>query len=45
VDEAQAVFDAANEPKTLIVIESADHIYKGKEGELVNKAMEWIKTT
>jgi alpha/beta superfamily hydrolase len=44
VDEAQAIFDAANEPKTLIVIESADHIYKGKEGELVNKTMEWIKT-
>jgi alpha/beta superfamily hydrolase len=44
VDEAQAIFDAANEPKTLIVIESADHIYKGKEKELISKTMEWVKT-
>jgi alpha/beta superfamily hydrolase len=43
VDEAQAIFDAANEPKTLIIIKSADHVYKGKEEELINKTMAWIK--
>jgi alpha/beta superfamily hydrolase len=43
VDEAQEIYNAANEPKTLEIIESADHIYKGKEQELIAKTMDWIK--
>lgn len=43
VDEAQEIYRAANEPKTLLVIDSADHIYKGKETELISKTVEWMK--
>jgi putative redox protein len=43
VDEAEAIYYSANEPKTLLVIEGADHIYKGKEQELIDKTIEWIK--
>jgi len=42
-DEAQEIYKSANEPKTLLIIEGADHIYKGKEQELINKTVEWIK--
>lgn len=42
VDEAQAIYQAANEPKTLLVIEGADHVYKGKDEELVSKTLDWI---
>jgi len=42
VDEAQAVYWSANEPKTLLIIEEADHIYKGKEQPLINRTLEWI---
>lgn len=42
VDEAQAIYQAANDPKTLIIVEGADHIYKGKEQELISKTLEWI---
>jgi len=45
VDEAQAIYDAANPPKTMLIIEGADHIYKGKEQELIDKTLEWIKDT
>ena len=43
VDEAQAIYQSANEPKTLLVIEGADHIYKRKEHELINNTIQWIK--
>ncbi|MGB9676483.1 MAG: alpha/beta hydrolase [Candidatus Bathyarchaeales archaeon] len=43
IEEAQAIFEAANGPKNLVVIESADHIYKGREEELVCKTIDWIK--
>lgn len=43
VDEAGEIYRSANEPKTLLVIESADHIYKRKERELIAKTIEWIK--
>jgi alpha/beta superfamily hydrolase len=43
VDEAQEIYREANEPKTLEIIESADHIYKRKEEELIAKTMDWIK--
>ncbi len=44
VDEAQEIYNQANEPKTLTVIEGADHIYKGKEQELIAKTLDWIKS-
>lgn len=43
VDEAEEINRSANEPKTLLVIKGADHIYKGKEQELTEKTLEWIK--
>jgi len=42
VDEAQENFDSAHEPKNLLIIESADHVYKGKEEELIEKTIDWI---
>jgi alpha/beta superfamily hydrolase len=42
-DEAEAVYSAANEPKTLLVLKSTDHIFRGKEEELVQKTIEWIE--
>lgn len=42
VDEAQEIYKSANEPKSLVILESADHIYKGKEQELITKTIEWI---
>ena len=43
VDEAEEIHRAANEPKTLATIESADHVYEGKEEELITKTMDWIR--
>jgi putative redox protein len=43
VDEAEEIYRSANEPKALEIIESADHVYKGKEEELIAKTMDWIK--
>lgn len=43
VDEAREVFSSAHDPKTLLIIESADHSYTGKEDELIGKTIEWIK--
>jgi alpha/beta superfamily hydrolase len=43
VDEAQAIYDAANEPKELFTIESANHIYARKEKEVITKTVEWLK--
>lgn len=43
VDEARAIFQSAREPKMLLTIEGADHIYRGKEEELIVKTINWIK--
>jgi fermentation-respiration switch protein FrsA (DUF1100 family) len=43
VDEAQAIYEAANEPKELFTIESANHIYARKEKEVIMKTVEWLK--
>jgi alpha/beta superfamily hydrolase len=43
VDEAEAVFNSANDPKSLVILNSTDHIFRGKEDELVQKTMDWIK--
>lgn len=42
-DEAREVFNSANEPKSLLKIESADHTFRGKESELVAATVEWIE--
>lgn len=43
VDEAEEIYRHANEPKELLVIDGADHIYRGKERELIRRTIEWIK--
>lgn len=43
VDEAEEIYHSANEPKSLLIIESADHVYRGKEEELINRTIEWMK--
>jgi len=43
IDEAQEIYAAAHEPKSLLVIDSADHIYREKEEELITKTIEWIR--
>ena len=43
VDEAREIFERANEPKELLIIEGADHVFKGKEEELIAKTIDWIK--
>lgn len=44
VDEAEAVYRSANEPKTLVVIRSADHVYRGKEQQLISETLKWIES-
>jgi len=43
VDEAKAIHQSANEPKNLMTIADADHIYLRKEEELIDKTLDWIK--
>ena len=43
VDEAEEVYRSANEPKTLVVVQSADHFYRGKEQRLISETLEWIE--
>lgn len=42
-DEAEAVYNSANDPKSLLILKSTNHIFKGKEDELVQKTIEWIE--
>lgn len=44
VDEAEEVYNSANDPKSLIIIESTDHIFRRKEDELVQKTVQWIES-
>jgi alpha/beta superfamily hydrolase len=43
LDEAEAVYSSAPGPKSLIVIEDADHNFCGKEDELIGKTIDWLK--
>lgn len=43
VDEAREVFSSAHDPKTLVIIESADHSYSGKEDELISETIQWMR--
>jgi alpha/beta superfamily hydrolase len=42
-DEAEAIFSAANEPKKLLIVKSADHNFEGKENEVIDETIGWIK--
>lgn len=42
-DEAREVYSSAHEPKELLVIKSAGPTYEGKEEELIDKTLEWMK--
>ena len=42
-DEAREVYSSALGPKSLCIIKSADHIFNGKEEQLISKTLEWIK--
>jgi fermentation-respiration switch protein FrsA (DUF1100 family) len=44
VDEAKEVYRSANEPKKLVVIESADHVFREKEQQLISETLKWIET-
>jgi alpha/beta superfamily hydrolase len=44
IDEAQEIYNSAKGPRTLAVIDQADHIYKRKEQELISKTLNWIIT-
>ena len=43
VDEAQEILASAHEPKDMQIIKGADHIYHGREDEVIRKTIEWIK--
>ncbi len=43
VDEAREVFDSAQEPKTLLIVEKADHVFAGREDELIARTLDWIE--
>jgi alpha/beta superfamily hydrolase len=43
LDEAREVYSSAHDPKTLLIIRGANHIYDGKQNELITETMEWIK--
>lgn len=42
-DEARDVYLSAHEPKELLVIKSAGPTYEGKEEELIDNTLEWMK--
>jgi alpha/beta superfamily hydrolase len=43
VDEMREVFLSAHEPKSFLIIKGANHVYSGKEDELIAKTVDWIK--
>ncbi len=43
VDEAKVVYSSAGNPKNLVIIEGADHNFCGKEDELINETIGWLK--
>jgi alpha/beta superfamily hydrolase len=43
VTEARQVFLSAPEPKDFLIIRGADHIYNGKEDEIIAQTIKWLK--
>jgi len=42
LEEARWNFEAANEPKELVVVESAGHVFQGKEQETIDRTLSWL---
>jgi len=43
LEEAQQIYASANKPKELQIIESANHAFEGKEDEVIDKTVKWLK--
>lgn len=43
IDEAETIYSSAGNPKSLIVIDGADHNFCDREDELLNKTIDWLK--
>jgi len=43
VEEAKIIYAAANEPKKLVVIESANHVFQGKEEGIIKETLTWLR--
>ena len=44
IEETRQVFSAANNPKKFIIINGANHIFEGKENEVISETLNWLKT-
>jgi pimeloyl-ACP methyl ester carboxylesterase len=43
-DSVKAVFEKAKEPKTIIIVNDADHVFTKKRKELVQVVTDWLRT-
>jgi hypothetical protein len=43
-DRVRAIFERAKEPKRLVIMEGADHVFTRKRKELVETVTSWLKT-
>lgn len=43
VEEARQVYSSACEPKEFVIIRSANHVFEGKEDEIAEKTVAWLK--
>jgi len=42
LEEARINYEAAKQPKQLVIIESANHVFQGKEEEAIKKTITWL---
>lgn len=42
LEEARINYEAAKEPKELVIIESANHAFQGKEEETIDRTVRWL---
>jgi len=43
LEEARINYEAAKEPKELVVIDSANHAFQGKEEETIEETLTWLR--
>lgn len=43
VEETKMIYSAAKEPKELVIIESGNHVFQGKEDEAIEKTITWLR--
>ena len=43
VEEARKVYSSSNEPKEFMIVRSANHVFEGKEEEVVERTVRWMK--